>query len=1782
MTDLPTPPGQAVAANQLSDDFPVLLGPVRIETRFTATELLVRVFPDEWAVDKFEPQPTEAEIAAIDAYWIARWAAGGRAALLQAAWRELTARVPAGRASWLLGTRVPANQSEEPAGVPAGTTVLVVAGPQAPAANNRQPAITYWSAVWRAHGDRAKQRDADIALLAAVGATRANAIKAGRPAGLEAAPVDPGDDVLVAFLVLPPLAAQSVAGQSWTQGARARLLPDRFVAIGYVGGQQVVSVTGAAVPATLAVSPQPGADDQLTINEQTGALHVPDELRWLTDFDRAVMVGMGLRIPLDDRSRGGLDRLVVLGLRQQSTPAQSAADLAGLITRQLRSPSGYSLLPQGTPTNNTEEQPAGQDPGAEADAGLRAAAGLAAAGLMPAGLAAALTDGAAAGWTTRTDGLQFAELLGLDPAVLDGMPNADGTDQRDARAANIALWPATWGYYLRTALNPVFGPAAIDQTRDFFLKHVSGRGPLPAVKIGRQPYGILPTTAFSRLAWPDSPTAGHRRGLNQVLTAAAQDWQAATAKVSRLVPDARPGDPDTRDPHQVLLDILALHPTSAEFYQRYALSVEDIFNRENLGGLGGTVLPALDGLNMPGPIRALLARFGHPGSRPDPDLLRRLFVDFQQPLLAPAIDDRPLSETGRIRDYTTDHRNYVRWLADAAGTDLDTIRLELGFTGDTPPAALLYLLLRHAVLLGWADAARNLAVAAGVADPAELAADPPFIHIRIPGPGQAAVTESRFRRLYSPEPAVTGSPDQLLKAYIPGVLQQSPGTAQLAEQVEALRRLADLPTARLERVLAEHIDCATYRLDAWRLGLANERLAELRYGPAGTAPARRGLHLGAYGWLEDVRPRARQLTPVQLSGPLAEVFKGSTPLLHDPENGGFVHAPSPGHARTAAVLRAGYVANGSEANPGAFAVNLSSERVRVALSLLDGMRQGQSLGALLGYRLERGLHDRHGQAEVDVFIGALRLAFPLRAGKISETATGQDEPVAIEQVEARNVVDGLALVRHVTRNDVPRTYPFGLDGELPPADAAQAAAITAEVLRLIDVNDALADLAVAESAHQALAGNAERAAATLDAYAKEGLPPEPAVVETPRSGVTLTHRFGLRLRPGLDPDHGSPRGNPPRAQAEPAVDDWLPGLLPPASKVAALVTWTDPVENEARSRTVTQDDLDLGPIELLWSLRPAGEAAMTDLDDRIVGVVVDKDSPRPDAELTIRYTERIEDKITFFELSPLVAALRSLLTTSRPLRPTDLMPAAGGTPVDRGADDAVTLPRQRITAVRGSLTDLREETDDYIGDLVRLYPAPPAPPRRADVLRQIDTLLARYAGLAATAARFGMVRSGWSELAAWRRGVYSGVLAAVAETATRMGRALADADAILDRYDDLHRDTPDAERFRLLRQAERLLTTRPAATLPNRPSQFRTSVGAKRRAFDNRLEDLDDVARTRRTTLSGLLDEVDDQLPLTDLDPAGLDLSAVHDQIVAFGGQLLERARALRAEITDRLATAAARLADYDKAVTGPDRVQAGTDALRALLGADVLVVPEFTASAELAGDIRKARDDSDKLIRHLTQPPIGRDFPVDDWLHGIARVRDKPRQWERVILLADALRGDDGLLGNHPDDDDPQLVPIQLPFKANDRWLGMEFAPGTAITEDRLLFTAHYATRPQPGDDVTQCGLLFDEWTEVVPAARETTGVAVHIDAPDSAPPQAMLLVSPPVKTGTWSLDDLVAAVNETFELARSRAVEPGHLDDTAYAHLLPATLLSATRQPITISTDLAVANVRWKADHD
>ena len=106
------------------------------------------------------------------------------------------------------------------------------------------------------------------------------------------------------------------------------------------------------------------------------------------------------------------------------------------------------------------------------------------------------------------------------------------------------------------------------------------------------------------------------------------------------------------------------------------------------------------------------------------------------------------------------------------------------------------------------------------------------------------------------------------------------------------------------------------------------------------------------------------------------------PLQTAANDSGFIHAPSMAHAATAAVLRNAQLGPTGVPQPTAPSrSSLSSRRVREASRLLEGVRQGQPLGALLGYRVERLLHDTvvdNGRS-MDRFIAPLRRVAPLIA-----------------------------------------------------------------------------------------------------------------------------------------------------------------------------------------------------------------------------------------------------------------------------------------------------------------------------------------------------------------------------------------------------------------------------------------------------------------------------------------------------------------------------------------------------------------------------------------------------------------------------------------------------------------------------------------------------------------------------------------------------------------------------------------------------------------------------------
>src|SRR5437588_6060624 len=113
-----TPADDIAEASDFATDYPLVLLPVKIQTRFlpvgAPTELAVRIYPDVVFGDTHEEALTAAEGDAGQAYWTDGWDPANEAD----AWRALLRRFPAPRAAYVVRETTPTNLSTRPRGTP--------------------------------------------------------------------------------------------------------------------------------------------------------------------------------------------------------------------------------------------------------------------------------------------------------------------------------------------------------------------------------------------------------------------------------------------------------------------------------------------------------------------------------------------------------------------------------------------------------------------------------------------------------------------------------------------------------------------------------------------------------------------------------------------------------------------------------------------------------------------------------------------------------------------------------------------------------------------------------------------------------------------------------------------------------------------------------------------------------------------------------------------------------------------------------------------------------------------------------------------------------------------------------------------------------------------------------------------------------------------------------------------------------------------------------------------------------------------------------------------------------------------------------------------------------------------------------------------------------------------------------------------------------------------------------------------------------------------------------
>ncbi|MCC7205945.1 MAG: hypothetical protein IT323_01475, partial [Anaerolineae bacterium] len=301
---------------------------------------------------------------------------------------------------------------------------------------------------------------------------------------------------------------------------------------------------------------------------------------------------------------------------------------------------------------------------------------------------------------------------------------------------------------------------------------------------------------------------------------------------------------------------------------------------------------------------------------------------------------------------------------------------------------------------------------------------------------------------------------------------------------------------------------------------------------------------------------------------------------------------------------------------------------------------------------------------------------------------------------------------------------------------------------------------------------------------------------------------------------------------------------------------------------------------------------------------------------------------------------------------------------------------------------------------------------------------------------------------------------------------------------------------------------------------------------------------------------IPDAVPYSAVDavPAGLNSEDADAFALAMRDDLVSRADTTLAVIAKRLDAADEALTRAQSgSLTADQRAEAAMQAGKALFGDSFRAIPLF--AFHNPAEVANAYAGRAGLLAGA--PALA----VDEWLQGVSLVRPKAAALETLRLLAEAFDpASAGAAG---------VTVMQLPHGPADRWLALPFDPSQPIPGDKLSILLQ--TRPGYDPAQPQGGLILDEWTEVIPRQEETTGIAFHFNRPNAEAPNALLLAIAPDRTGAWRWQDLVDCLHETLELAKQRAVEPDHIDRTAYAQLLPATVSAVARGLATISLNLS-----------
>lgn len=480
---------------------------------------------------------------------------------------------------------------------------------------------------------------------------------------------------------------------------------------------------------------------------------------WWLSYERAKAVGLGLDLDLGVQPPD-LTALVVVG--------RSSVDAADLV--DVHNAGGrLGILAPGTPTNTVEGEPT-SDLGDDADTLLPLLQVDPSTQQATRSVLGALTGRVAPGALPLVGG--GLDLFGPGSLAVQG------------------FWPVLWGRMLRDVVGADARELDLAQ---WAQRLVAPEGTRPSIRVGEQPYGVLPTSAFTD--WV--PEVGDRTAdLEQAILAWATTWRAAAAAAAEQARGWAEGADTER-----LIDVLGQHAPSRHWRVRPVADAAVVGAERILAG--GRALPVTE--------------------------WDRGTAEVWRGPRFPAAPIAPATRSGRLPGPPADSVDTAESLKR-----LCTMHPEPLYFVAEPPYGLVGHLFRESLVAARAivgEAVLRLA-GSGVVD------------LAVPQP---LSDENTFR-----DHVMRGSDQDVANLAASGNAEAERVASRFREVQEALTVFADLWEDSHEALFGATLaalDAASFRVDPWLTGVAERRLQSMI---SAGAPFK----LGAYGWVDAPGPHA--------------------------------------------------------------------------------------------------------------------------------------------------------------------------------------------------------------------------------------------------------------------------------------------------------------------------------------------------------------------------------------------------------------------------------------------------------------------------------------------------------------------------------------------------------------------------------------------------------------------------------------------------------------------------------------------------------------------------------------------------------------------------------------------------------------------------------------------------------------------------------------------------------------------------------------------------------------